>query len=136
MVGTETAIFQEDEQTSMHLQKLSSDFSVCQVSNLAAISFDDFLFLAKTDDELSVVCRTESVPDNTINREDGWTAFRVAGNLEFSLVGILADISCCLADAGIPIFAVSTYNTDYILVKSADFARAKTALTDAGYTFL
>ena len=115
----------------MRLEKLRYDLSVCQVKDLADVN--DFLFLAKTDKELSVVCETAKVPENTINREDGWTAFRVEGSLEFSLVGILADLSHCLADAGISIFAVSTYDTDYILVKKDNWDRAKSALLNAGY---
>ena len=118
----------------MNLEKLACDFSVCQVEDLSDIRFDDFLFLAKTDSELSIVCRSETVPENTIKREDGWTAFRVAGSLEFSLVGILADISHCLADAEVSIFAVSTYNTDYILVKKENWEKAETALLSAGHT--
>ena len=115
----------------MRLEKLRYDLSVCQVKDLTDVN--DFLFLAKTDKELSVVCETAKVPENTINREDGWTAFRVEGSLEFSLVGILADLSHCLADAGISIFAVSTYDTDYILVKKDNWDRAKSALLNAGY---
>jgi hypothetical protein len=115
----------------MRLEKLRYDLSVCQVKDLADVN--DFLFLAKTDKELSVVCETAKVPENTINREDGWTAFRVEGSLEFSLVGILADLSHCLADAGISIFAVSTYDTDYILVKKDNWDKAKSALMNAGY---
>ena len=118
----------------MHLEKLSCEFSVCQTEELAGIRFDDeFLFIGKTDSELSVVCRTESVPENTINREDEWTAYRICGTLEFSLVGILADISRTLADAGVSIFAVSTYNTDYILVKKAMQGKAEEALLNAGH---
>ena len=115
----------------MRLEKLRYDLSVCQVKDLADVN--DFLFLSKTDKELSVVCEIAKVPENTINREDGWTAFRVEGSLEFSLVGILADLSHCLADAGISIFAVSTYDTDYILVKKDNWDKAKSALLNAGY---
>ena len=115
----------------MRLEKLRYDLSVCQVKDLTDVN--DFLFLAKTYKELSVVCETEIAPENTINREDGWTAFRVEGSLEFSLVGILADLSHCLADAGISIFAVSTYDTDYILVKKDNWDKAKSALLNAGY---
>ena len=115
----------------MRLEKLRYDLSVCQIKDLADVN--DFLFLAKTDKELSVVCETAKVPENTINREDGWTAFRVEGSLDFSLVGILADLSHCLADAGISIFAVSTYDTDYILVKKDNWDKAKSALLNAGY---
>ena len=115
----------------MRLEKLRYDLTVCQVKDLADVN--DYLFLSKTDKELSVVCETAKVPENTINREDGWTAFRVEGSLEFSLVGILADLSHCLADAGISIFAVSTYDTDYILVKKDNWDKAKSALMNAGY---
>ena len=118
----------------MHLEKMSCEFSVCQAEDLTGIRFDDeFLFIGKTDSELSVVCRTESVPENTIAREDGWTAYRIYGTLEFSQVGILADISRTLADAGVSIFAVSTYNTDYILVKKAMQGKAEEALQNAGH---
>ena len=115
----------------MRLEKLRYDLTVCQVKDLADVN--DFLFLSKTDKELSVVCETAKVQENTINREDGWMAFRVEGSLEFSLVGILADLSHCLADAGISIFAVSTYDTDYILVKKDNWDKAKSALLNAGY---
>ena len=118
----------------MHLQKLRPEFTVCQAEDFSEISFaDEFLFLGKTDEEISVVCRTELVPKNTIQREDGWRAYRIAGTLEFSLVGILADIARCLADAGVSIFAVSTYNTDYILVKKESEKNADDALRNAGH---
>lgn len=66
-------------------------------------------------------------------REDGWRAFRAAGPLDFSLTGILAGIASVLAAAGIPIFAVSTYDTDYVLVKTERYEAALDALRAAGY---
>ena len=66
-------------------------------------------------------------------REDGWRAFRIVGVLDFSLIGILARISACLAENGIGIFAVSTFNTDYILTRAKDFDRAVKALREAGH---
>jgi len=66
-------------------------------------------------------------------REDGWKGFRIEGILDFSLIGILSKISAILADNKIGIFAVSTYNTDYILVKEGDLERAAQALSKAGY---
>ena len=66
--------------------------------------------------------------------EDGWRAFRIEGQLDFSLVGILAPIATVLAEAKVGIFAVSTYNTDYVLVKEAQFAQAMDMLAEAGYT--
>ena len=77
--------------------------------------------------------RTEDAPAATLAREDGWRAFRVEGVLDFSLTGILSGLSGVLAENGIGIFAVSSYNTDYILVKAVDFARAMAALEQAGH---
>ena len=78
----------------MKLQALPQAFTVCQVSDLSGVDFSrDFVFVTKTDEEVSLVCETECVPPNALAREDGWRAFRVSGVLEFSLVGILAKIS-------------------------------------------
>ena len=119
----------------MNLQILPQGFTVCQVSDVSTVDFTrEFVFLSKTDEELSLVCETVSVPANTIAREDGWRAFRVCGVLDFSLVGILANISSILAEQGISIFAVSTYNTDYLFTKAEVFDRAIATLCEAGYT--
>ena len=121
----------------MNLLALPQAFTVCQVSDLSGVDFSrEFVFVAKTNEEVSLVCETESVPQNTLAREDGWRAFRVSGVLEFSLVGVLSSLSAVLAEAGISIFAVSTYNTDYLLVKEDAFARACSALADGGYAIL
>ena len=93
-----------------------------------------YCFIGKTDEESSLVCITENVPPNVLKRDDGWKAFRIQGVLDFSLIGILSEISAILAERGISIFAVSTYNTDYILLKQAHYLRALAALADAGYT--
>lgn len=90
-------------------------------------------FIGKTDEEKSVVCITEHVPDNAIECEDGWKAFRIEGILDFGLIGILAKISALLAEREIGIFAISTYNTDYILTKKENYYIALEALSDAGY---
>jgi hypothetical protein len=76
---------------------------------------------------------TEDVPDDALRRDDGWKAFRIQGDLDFSLTGILSRISGLLAENGIGIFAVSTYNTDYILTKAENFLRALDVLAAAGY---
>ena len=118
----------------MELKKLPYDLSICKVASLADIDLDaGFFFLGKTEDELSLVCRTEDAPEHTEARDDGWKAFRIQGVLDFSLVGILSKLSGILADNGIGIFAVSTYHTDYILVKAASFARATDVLSEAGF---
>ena len=95
---------------------------------------EEYCFVGKTDEELSLVCLTSKVPQNTIEREDGWKAFRIQGILDFSLIGILAPIANILAENKIGIFAVSTYNTDYILVKQENFEKAATLLADNGYS--
>ena len=93
-----------------------------------------FYFIAKTDEEISLVCRTEDTPPDTLAREDGWKGFRIQGILDFSLIGILSKLSGILAANQIGIFAVSTYNTDYILVKEENYERALNALAAEGYT--
>jgi len=87
--------------------------------------------LLRTGEELTVVCAEASVPIG-VRQEPGWRAFKVSGLLDFTLVGILAQIASPLAQAGISIFALSTYNTDYILVKEAFLTQAAQALRQAG----
>lgn len=114
---------------------LSHDFSVCKVSDLSSVHLDAaFCFLGKTDEERSLVCLTSDVPENCIAREDGWKAFRISGVLDFSLIGILAHITALLAEKEISVFALSTYNTDYVLVKKERFDEAIRTLERAGFT--
>ena len=121
----------------MELKKLPYDLTVCKVASLADVDLDsEFFFLGKTDEELSLVCRTEDVPAVTVERDDGWKGFRIEGVLEFSMVGILSKLSSILAENEIGLFAVSTYNTDYILVKEANFAKALEVLAAEGYTIV
>ena len=118
----------------MELKRLEYDLTVCKVLSESDLDLTkDFYFIGKTDEELSLVCLTEDTPRNTIEREDGWKGFRIQGVLDFSLIGILSKISGILAENGIGIFAVSTFNTDYILVKAENFDRATEALKAAGY---
>ena len=118
----------------LKLKKLPWDLTVCKPEDISAVDLSkDFYFLGRTEEELSLVCRTEDVPERTAEREDGWRGFRIEGVLDFSLIGILSKLSAILAENGIGIFAVSTYNTDYILVKAENFGRAMDALEKAGY---
>ena len=118
----------------MKLQKLPYALTVCKVAELSDINQTaDFFFLGKTDEELSLVCLTKDVPQRTIERSDGWRGFRIEGTLDFSLIGILSKLSAILAENKIGIFAVSTFNTDYILVKAENFERAADVLAVAGY---
>jgi hypothetical protein len=121
----------------MELKKLPYELSVCKVRELCPeILADEFFFIGKTDEELSLVCMTEHAPLETEEREDGWKAFRIQGILDFSLIGVLAPIATILADHQIGIFAVSTYNTDYILVKKENFDKAFDVLVHAGYSVI
>lgn len=121
----------------MELKRLDYELTVCKVKDITDISLDSkFFFIGKTDEELSLVCLTENVPADTLAREDGWRAFRIQGVLDFSLIGILSRISAVLAEEKIGIFAVSTYNTDYILVKEESFEGAMSVLAEKGYTIV
>jgi len=121
----------------MEIKTFEYPMSVCKVTDYSRVNREDaFVFLGQTDEERSLVCRTESVPDNTSARDDGWRMMRLQGVLDFSLIGILSKISSILAEHRIGIFAVSTYNTDYILVKAENFENALTALAGAGYTIV
>ncbi|WII07445.1 ACT domain-containing protein [Methanomassiliicoccales archaeon LGM-RCC1] len=83
-----------------------------------------------------MVCLTENVPADILNEEKGWRAFRIEGTLDFSMVGVLSKITGILAGENIGIFAISTFDTDYILVKEKDLESALTALRDNGYQVL
>ena len=118
----------------LELKKLPYQFSICKLSHISDIDLEkEFFFVGKTDEELSLVCKTEDVPGKVIDRDDGWRGFRIQGVLEFSLIGILSKITDILAENKIGIFAVSTFNTDYILVKEENFDKALKVLEAAGY---
>jgi hypothetical protein len=96
---------------------------------------EPLFFVARTADELSVVCRADlKLEGGRVDR--GWSAIQVAGPLDFSLTGILANIARVLAGAQISIFAISTFDTDYVLVKCDRLTKAQTVLREAGYRFL
>lgn len=119
----------------MELKIIDTEFAVCKVEDLSKVNYaDKFCFIGKTDEELSLVCSVESVPENTTECDKGWRAFRIEGVLDFSLIGILSKISTILADNKIGIFAISTYNTDYVLTKKENFDNAIKVLTDNGYS--
>ncbi len=92
-----------------------------------------FISITRTARELSIVCPEQDVPPGVVS-ERGWRRLEVAGPLDFSLVGVLAALVGPLARAGIPVFAVSTFDTDHLLIKSVDLDRAVEALKAAGHT--
>jgi hypothetical protein len=111
-------------------------FAVCKLPPLAEVPgwamAGDVFSVTRTGDELSVMCRQELVPAGT-QAEVGWRCVRVAGTMPFTLVGVLASLSAAVAAAGVGLFAISTFDTDYLLVKEADFATAIDALRAAGH---
>ncbi|ABX41885.1 ACT domain-containing protein [Lachnoclostridium phytofermentans] len=118
----------------MELKVINQEFTVCKIDNINKINFlDEYCFLGKTEEEISLVCSTKFAPPETIERNDGWRAFRIEGILDFSLIGILSKLTTILAENHIGVFAVSTYNTDYILTKDVDFEKALNVLEKQGY---
>ncbi len=118
----------------MEIEILKQKFAVCKIKDSSEINFeDDFLFVGKTDEELSVVCVEEKVYRGAYAVDKGWKALRIKEVLDFSLVGILYKISKILAENNIGIFAVSTDNTDYILVKEENINKASEKLDENGY---
>ena len=118
----------------MQLQILPQTFAVCQIQDTSQINWQmPLFFFSKTAEELSLVCPETDLPAAVLQCERGWRALKICGVLDFALVGILAKISSLLANAGISIFAVSTYNTDYILIKESHLQKAAAALRTNGY---
>lgn len=116
---------------------LDGTFAVCRLGPDAAVptwaSAGEFFSITRTTEELSIVCPQSAVP-NDVRSEGDWRCFRVAGTMDFSLVGVLASLVGPLAEAGISVFTLSTFDTDYLLVKDADFEKATTALRQAGHS--
>ena len=118
----------------MEIKKIHQDFSVCKVMDYSLVNIDaEYSFIGKTDEEKSLVCITSDVPPNVIQRDDGWKGFCIQRILDFSLIGILSKIAKILAENSISIFAISTYNTDYVLIKKENYQKALDILKDSGY---
>ena len=121
----------------MKIKKIPYDFSICKVADYSKVNTAvKYCFTGKTDEENSLVCLTADVPANTLERDDVWMAFRIQGVLDFSLVGILSEITGILAEDKIGIFAISTFNTDYILTKKENYQKALDILDAEGYKIL
>lgn len=107
---------------------------MCKVADYSLVNLNaEYCFIGKTDEEKSLVCITGNVPPNVTQRDDGWKGFRIQGILDFSLIGILSKISEILAQNSISIFAISTYNTDYVLIKKENYQKGLNILKHSGY---
>ena len=118
------------------LTLLADTFAVCRLDGAAVVPdwawTGEIACVTRTRDELSIVCRADLVPDE-VRRESGWRCLKVKGPLDFSLSGVFARIAQPLADAGISLFAVMTYDTDYLMVKQERLRDAADALMAAGH---
>ncbi len=122
--------------TTLTLRVLDPELTVARLGATDPLpdwaSGGTFLSLTRTGRELSIVCESARVSPG-VRCERGWRALEVAGPLDFAMVGVLASLAAPLAVAGVPIFVVSTFETDYLLVRSTDLERALTALEGAGH---
>ncbi len=121
----------------MQLELLPETFAICRLEKTApfppwASASQGLLCLARTQDEVSVVCEDRLVPPDA-RSERGWRAVRVAGTLDFSLTGVLARIAQPLAESRVSLFALSTFDTDYVLVREATLDAALRALESQGW---
>ncbi len=120
----------------MKLTALPETFAICRLDPGTALpawlAECAFFSVTRTPEELSIVCVEAAVPKE-IKGERGWRGFKVAGPLAFSLTGVLASLAGPLAEAGISLFVVSTYETDYLLVKEVRFEEAGRVLEAAGH---
>lgn len=118
----------------MTLQVLPYDLTICQVKDLTQLDLTkDLFFIGKTDEELSLVCRTEDVPAETTERDDEWRAIRFAGKLDLSLTGVMSKLSWVLAAYSIQIAPIATFNTDYVLIKKEKLDLAIRVLKNEEY---
>lgn len=120
------------------LEVLSDTLGICKIDTKQVIppwAYQGWFSITRTKEELSIVCSEKNIPEAVLC-ERGWKAFKVQGTLDFGLVGILAKLTTALAEAGLGIFAISTYNTDYILVKAKDFDCAVNTLRNDGHKII
>jgi hypothetical protein len=120
-----------------HLMVLTQGVAICRLTPEEEIPSwmpnKGFTAMVRTADELSIVCDERYVPDH-LKMEKGWRIIKVQGPLEFSQVGVLAAIAMPLAQAGVSIFVLSTFDTDYVLIKEPSLLLALETLKNAGHT--
>ena len=118
------------------IELLPESYAICRLDPTAAIptwTRGGLVSITRTPDELSIVCQQTDIPDG-VQAEREWCCFRIAGKLDFSLVGVIATLTQVLAATGISVFVMSTYDTDYFLVRQLDLLRAVETLEEAGHS--
>lgn len=119
----------------MDMIQVKGDFSIARYSpdvNLGPLYSRNFCSITRTQHEVTIVCESDLLPTGHSVREDNWSCLRVEGILDFSLTGIISKISGALSASEISLFVVSTFDTDYVLVKSKTLAKARKALRNSG----
>lgn len=123
----------------LSFEELNGLYAVCRLDAAkpvpAWVPTTGFVSITRTLEEVSIVCLEDAVPQGEA-AEYGWRCFRISGTLDFSLVGILAEVADCLAQSGISLFCISTHDTDYFLVKDHALARARASLEERGHTII
>ncbi len=123
-----------EQQAKFELELLPGNYVICRLAPEGAVPdwvAGAFVSVTRTAAELSIVCRDENVPGD-VQSEGGWRSLRVMGKLDFSLVGVISRITTVLADCGLSTFALSTFDTDYFLVRASDLEEAVQVLAVAG----
>ena len=123
------------------LTLLNGTYSVCRLGAADvvpawALRVAGFTSVTRTVEELSIVCEESSVPADQVRAEGGWRALKLEGPIPFEQTGVLRSLISPLADAGVEIFAISTFDTDYVLVKAAKLECTIETLRAAGHTIL
>jgi len=124
--------------TNFNIKLLEGIYGVCQIKDIENITKyfkeKEFFSITKTEDEISIVTLQENIKEDVKSEKD-WKILKIEGTLDFSLIGILAKISGILANHSISIFVISTFNTDYILIKADKIQMAISVLSKEGYNF-
>ena len=118
------------------IELFPDNFAICRLDHNAGIPSwvrSEFVSITRTREELSIVCQQAEVP-NDVQAERDWRCLRIAGQLDFSLVGVIAEITRILATADISVFVTSTYDTDYFLVRQQNVDQTVAVLQDAGHS--
>ena len=124
---------------TLTLSVLEDSYAICKLSpgerTPGWAERGQFWSVTRTRDELSIVCAAADIPE-AVGSDKGWRCLKVHGPLDFSLTGVLASLARPLAEAGVSVFVISTYETDYLLVKEERLVRALAVLAESGHEVL
>ena len=121
----------------MDLQLVNKEFSICKVNSIHADMLDhEFIFISRTDHELSIICETCEMPEDYITVEHGWDCFRIAEDASFEKYGMIAFLANIIAAEKTSTLVVGTFDTDYLFIKREKFGAVKNALMENGCRFI